>query len=233
VNLGFRANKLLVVPVGVDAQQFKPTARHDEKFRVIYCGSLTLRKGVHYLLEAFHELNLADAELWLIGTPSGEIAPYLKRYGGPHVVVKGAFPQGQLRQQYSQGSVLCAPSIEDGFGMVVSQAMACGLPVICTKNTGAQDLVRESVDGFAVPIRDVDALKERLHFLYSHQAVARQMGEAARQRILGGFTWDHYGERIVSEYSRVIGETVRSPGRATPSHHANGTSANIFAAAIS
>jgi glycosyltransferase involved in cell wall biosynthesis len=204
VDRGFPEHKLLVVSFGVDPGEFRPVPKRDSKFRVIHCGSLSLQKGIHYLLQAFHELRLKDAELWLIGRPSAEAIPYLRRYGGPDVVLKGTFPQSLLHEHYSQGSVLCAASVQDGFGMVVSQAMACALPVICTTNTGAQDLIRESVDGFTVPIRDVQALKERLSFLYSHRTEAVRMGDAARRSILEHFTWDHYGDRIADEYSGLL-----------------------------
>jgi glycosyltransferase involved in cell wall biosynthesis len=203
VDSGIAADKLLVAPFGVDAHQFRPVRKEDSIFRIIHCGSLTIRKGIHYLLQAFHELNLKNAELWLIGYMSPEAMPYLERYGGSSVIVRGTFPQSELYKQYSQGSVLCAASIEDGLAMVVPQAMACGIPVVCTPNTGAQSLIRDTVDGFVVPIRDVIALKERLSYLHARPQEARAMGEAARQRILDGYTWDHYGDRLFDQYSRI------------------------------
>jgi glycosyltransferase involved in cell wall biosynthesis len=156
------------------------------------------------LLQAFHELKLKDAELWLIGRLSPEIIPFLQKYGGANVILKGTFPQSQLYEQYSQGSVLCLASVEEGLAMVIPQAMACGLPIVGTLNTGAEDIVRDSMDGFVVPIRNVEALKERLIFLYSNRNATRQMGETARKRILESFTWDHYGDRIVKEFARTI-----------------------------
>jgi glycosyltransferase involved in cell wall biosynthesis len=204
IDSGIAAGKLLLAPFGVDAQQFRPVRKQDSIFRVIHCGSLTIRKGIHYLLQAFHELNLKNAELWLIGAASPETTPYLERYGSSSVILRGTYPQSELYRQYSQGSVLCAGSIEDGLAMVAPQAMACGLPVICTPNTGAADLVRDAIDGFVVPIRDIRALKDRLSHLYSHPQEALAMGASARQRILDGYTWDHYGIRLFEQYSRIL-----------------------------
>lgn len=212
VDSGISPDKLLLAPLGVDAHQFRPVSKQDSIFRVIHCGSLTIRKGIHYLLQAFRELNLKRAELWLIGAMSSEVIPYLQRYGGPGVIVRGTFPQAELYKQYSQGSVLCAASIEDGLAMVVPQAMACGLPVVCTPNTGAQTLIRDAVDGFVVPIRDVSALKEKLSHLYSFPEEARAMGESARQRVLDRFTWDHYGERLFDHYSRILADASSQAG---------------------
>ena len=202
---GVPQHKLRAVPFGVDTRQFAPIPKRDSVFRIIHCGSLTIRKGIHYLLQAFHELKLKNSELWLIGAVSQEARPYLSRYGGPNVVLRGLFPQPELYKEYSQGSVFCLASVEEGFGMVISQAMACGLPAICTPNGAGEDLVRDSMDGFVVPARDVEALKERFSFLHSRPEQARAMGQAARKRILEGFTWDHYGNQIVNQYSRILG----------------------------
>jgi glycosyltransferase involved in cell wall biosynthesis len=205
INQGTPPSKLLITPLGVDADLFRPAPKEDSKFRIVHCGSLSIRKGVHYLLQAFHELKLKDAELCFVGGKSPEVEPYLKRYGGPNVVLRGAFPESELRKEYSRASVSCLASIEEGFARVLSQAMSCGIPVICTENSGGHDLVRPGIDGFVVPIRSVEALKEKLVFLYTNRDRARGMGEAARQRILDGFTSDHYGDRVVGEYSRVLG----------------------------
>lgn len=207
IDSGIAAEKLLLAPFGVDPNQFRPLPKEDSIFRVIHCGSLTIRKGIHYLLQAFHELKLKNAELWLIGAASPETMPYFERYGGSNVISRGTFRQSELYKQYSQGSVLCAASIEDGLAMVVPQAMACGLPVVCTPNTGAPGLVRDAVDGFVVPIRDVGALKEKLSYLYSRPEEALAMGISARQRILDGYTWNHYGDRLADQYSRILAAT--------------------------
>lgn len=203
IDYGVPAAKVFTVTFGVDHHSFYPVAKRDSTFRVIHRGSLSIRKGVHYLLQAFHELRLKDAELWLVGPMANEITPFLNRYGGPNVHVRGTFPQAELYQEYSQGSVFTIASIEEGFAMVISQAMACGLPVVCTTNTTGDDIVRNGVDGYVIPVRDVKALKERIALLHSDRERCRAMGESARQRILGGFTWDHYGERMARQYSRI------------------------------
>jgi glycosyltransferase involved in cell wall biosynthesis len=188
----------------VALDQFPQTRKSDTVFRIIHCGALTIRKGVHYLLQAFHELDLPNSELWLIGLPAGEMRPFLDKYSSPRVTIRGVFPQAELHRQYARGSVFCMASIEEGFGMVISQAMACGLPVICTDHTAGRDLVREGVDGYVVPIRDVGAMKARIAELYRDPGYAREMGSNARRRIEAMGTWDHYGERLVSEYDRII-----------------------------
>lgn len=205
---GVPENKLIQVPYGVNLSGFKPMGKSDDVFRVIHCGALSLRKGVHYLLQAFHELKLPNTELWLVGALTAEIRPYLSRFGSPNVHHIGPFPQHELPRYYSQGSVFCLASVEEGLAMVQPQAMACGLPVICTTNTGGEDLVRDGVDGFVVPIRSIDALKEKLELLYANSQLTVCMGDAARQRALQKFSWGKYGATMLDRYLGVAGVRV-------------------------
>jgi glycosyltransferase involved in cell wall biosynthesis len=209
---GVAAEKLFVVPFGVALDHFSPAPKPDAIFRIVHCGALSVRKGVHYLLRAFHEINLPNSELWLIGAPSPEMRPFLEKYSSARVRVRGTFPQAELRRQYAHGSVFCLASLEEGFAMVISQAMACGLPVICTENTTAHDLVREGVDGYVLPVRDVESLKARILELYRDPERAREMGRNARRRIESAGTWDHYGERLVTEYRQIATGSHCHPG---------------------
>jgi glycosyltransferase involved in cell wall biosynthesis len=201
---GVPEEKLITVPYGADLSAFRPLPKEDEKFRVIFCGNLSIQKGVHYLLQAYSELRLPNAELWLVGSVTEEIRPFLECYHRVDIVAHGSKPQSQLLWYYSQGSIFCLPSVQDGFGMVLLQAMACGLPAICTTNTAGEDVIREGVDGFVAPIRDVGALKEKIQWAYDHRSQCLEMGRAARERVSSGFTWDDYGDRILSAYLQII-----------------------------
>jgi glycosyltransferase involved in cell wall biosynthesis len=207
---GVPAAKLLHVPFGVDLTNFYPIPKVDKTFRVIHCGNLSLRKGVHYLLQAFWELKLPGAELWLIGSLPEEIRPFLKQFASPAIRHLGPFPEPELHKYYSQGSVFCLASIEEGLAMVQVQAMACGLPLIITTNTGGADLVREGREGFILPIRDVAALKEKILYCYENPEEARRMGEAARERVRTGFTWADYGDKMMACYRRILAGTIGS-----------------------
>jgi len=201
---GISEERLIHVPFGVDLTHFHPVPKHDNVFRIIHCGNISLRKGVHYLLEAFAELNLPRAELWLIGNMTDEIKPFLRKWGSPAIRHQGPFPERELHTYYSQGSVFCLASIEEGLAMVQAQAMACGLPVICTTNTGGADLVREGRDGFILPIRDVDAIKEKILYFYENPEAARNMGESARLRVQAGFSWSDYGHNMIAAYQKIL-----------------------------
>jgi len=199
VEEGIDAAKIFVNPCGVDLARFTPPEKKpDDIFRVIYCGGISPRKGVHYLLQAFRELNPDYAELCLIGSaPDPSFSRLIARYKSDKVRFLGTFPQNELRGIYATGSVFVLPSLADGFGMVVPQAMACGLPVILTENVGAADIVTEGVEGYVVPIRDVVALKDKVRYLYENAATRERMSDAAA-KASRHFSWDVYGDRLVS-----------------------------------
>lgn len=201
---GIPESKLIHVPYGTSLAEFYPLPKQDNVFRVIHCGGITLRKGVQYLLQAFYELNLPDAELWLVGSIEPEVEPFLAKYQSDRIILKGKQPQSQLRYFYSQCSVFCLASIEEGLAMVQPQAMACGLPVIHTTNTGGEDIVRDGVDGFCVPIRDIEALKERILFFYENPEQQAEMGNNALNQARKSLSWDDYGHKIISAYSQIL-----------------------------
>jgi len=91
--------------------------------------------------------------------------------------------------------------------MVQAQAMACGLPAVITTHTGGEDIVRNGVDGFIVPIRDVSALKEKILYFYENEEARRTMGASALNRVKHGFTWKDYGERMIKYYQKILAKT--------------------------
>ena len=88
--------------------------------------------------------------------------------------------------------------------MVQAQAMACGLPVIATTNTGAEDLFTDGVEGFIVPIRDPSAIREKLLYLYENPIIRDRMGQAALERVrtMGG--WDSFGDQAAGAYTKAL-----------------------------
>lgn len=204
IERGIPDAKLIQTPYGVDLGSFKQLPREDETFRVVFAGKMTLRKGVHYLLRAFTELNLPRAELWLIGDQTSEITPYLRKYSHKNIRLIGKLRQAELHKYYSQCSIFAICSIEEGLAMVQPQAMACGLPLICTANSGGADLIEDGKHGFVIPIRDVEALKEKITHLYEQREQCHAMGQAARAHVRTGLTWDNYGVEKIKQYQAAL-----------------------------
>jgi glycosyltransferase involved in cell wall biosynthesis len=204
IDKGLSESRLIHVPYGTSLEAFYPVPKEDNTFRVIHCGALSLRKGVQYLLQAFYELNLPDAELWLVGSITPEIMPFVQKYQSDLIILKGHQHQSQLRWFYSQCSVFCLVSLEEGLAMVQPQAMACGLPIIHTTNTGGADIVRDGLDGFCIPIRDVEVLKEKILFLYDNPEVQQAMSKNALEHANTALSWHGYGEKTVNAYTSAL-----------------------------
>jgi glycosyltransferase involved in cell wall biosynthesis len=196
IEQGVPAEKLRHVHLGFDPARFYPAPKPDSVFRVLFAGLITLRKGIPYLLEAFKRLQLPDAKLVLVGGKAPDSHVFLPPYESSYRHVPFV-PQEDLPALYHSGSVFVLPSLEEGFGMVAYEAAACGLPVIVTENVGAT--IRDGQDGFVVPIRDSDALAERLLRLYEDEDLRQAMGESARQYVQR-FTWEAYHQEIVGHY---------------------------------
>jgi glycosyltransferase involved in cell wall biosynthesis len=200
---GVASERVFVCPYGVDLSEFRPGVKRDNIFRVIYVGQITVRKGIGYLLKAIEQLvSRHRVELWLVGEIDPRMRPLLDKYSGMFEY-KGVSPRKDLWRLYSQASVLVLASVEDGFGYVQAEAMACGVPVIATTNTGAEDLFTDGVEGFIVPIRDPDAIREKLEWMIECSELRDQMAAAALGRVksLGG--WNHYGELVETVYREV------------------------------
>lgn len=203
---GVDPRKLRIVPLGVEQTEFQRRRRnHAEKVRVLFVGGNPLRKGLRDLLEAWHRLRLPGAELLIRGTVPPELRG-LATHSTIRIVPK--LSKTELWELYRSAVFFCLPSVDDGFGMAVLEAMAYGLPVIITENVGAKDLVRRGVDGFVVPVGDVSALMEKLEFLYLHGEVRESMGQAAFERA-GEFPWSKYAESMTAVYREVLTSTVR------------------------
>lgn len=198
---GFPPERLIQVSFGADADCFhSPDRPVDHPFRVLFVGQIGIRKGIPYLLEAWRRLGWHDAELWLVGQMEAAFRPIMQRWEGlAGVKLMGYVPDPVSLCQ--QADIFALPSIEEGSALVTYEALACGLPVVTTPNAGS--VVRDGVEGFIVPIRDVDALAARMEQLRADERLRREMGKAARARA-EEFTWEKYGARLAESVKELV-----------------------------
>lgn len=207
VSAGVAELKIKVIPYGVDLERFEPTASPQRAdFVVAYVGGINLRKGIQYLVQAFSRLAHPRKALWLIGQADRRFIDRLKKLGllPAETVFMGHVDQAQLKGYLSQASVLVLPSVEDGFGLVMAQAMACGCPVIASSHTGAAEIVQPSINGHIVPAQSAEALADALQQMADAPDQLR-MRAAARESVqkLGG--WRHYGDQVFAAYRSLCG----------------------------
>jgi glycosyltransferase involved in cell wall biosynthesis len=199
---GFAKKKLIPVSFGINLDKFKDfrIKKMDNKFRAIFVGQVTLRKGIQYLLQAWEELNLKNSELLVVGNICADMKDLVGDYiHNPSIKFIGFDPD--LKKHYQNSDVFVFPSIEEGSALVNYEAMACGLPLITTFNSGT--LVRDNIDGFIIPIRDVATLKEKIKWMYLHPSERLKMGKNGK-RFVRRFSWDRYGQSVVDAYKSAL-----------------------------
>lgn len=170
---GIPAERILVVPYAADETLFhKGESRrpHDGSYRILFAGQLTLRKGLRYLLEAFASVRAElSAELRLFGPMKPDFAASLREgLKAPGVVWGGAVAQQDLADEMRNSDLLVLPSLEEAFGLVVPQALACGIPCVVTDTVGAKDLLVEGRSGSTVPAGNAEALAEAFRWWRAH-----------------------------------------------------------------
>jgi starch synthase len=196
VEMGVPAAKVHTIPYGVRLEQFQPSGEASEdEFCVLFAGGVGLRKGVPYLLEAFARLRHPRKKMRVVGYVLPDMRDVLGRLPQEHVEFLGSLPQAELAAWMSRSHVLVLPSIEEGLALVQAQAMACGCPVIGSVNSGAEDLFRDGVEGFIVPIRDPEAILDRMQRLADDPALQKAMRAAALERVRSIGGWTEYGDR--------------------------------------
>ncbi|THD09543.1 glycosyltransferase family 4 protein [Metallibacterium scheffleri] len=197
---GVPAEKLEVIPYGVDTSLFRPgepKPAWDDSFNIVFVGQLSQRKGLSYLLKAYEQIQDAKTTLTLVGQMQDNgtaLKPWRHLFRHvPHV------PRAQLADLFRQADVFAFPTLIEGMGLVVIEAMACGLPVLTTSN-GHGDIVRDGVDGYLVPPRDVGVLAKRMQELKQAPALRKTMALNATTRA-GEFTWVNYRVAVARRLS--------------------------------
>jgi alpha-maltose-1-phosphate synthase len=198
---GVSPEKITVIPYGAPIDYFQPQPKLDQTFRALFVGRVGPRKGVHYLIKAWQELQLPEAELMLVGLNEFPTSWMTKLPESVRYI--SSVPHATLNQYYSNANVFVFPSLVEGFGLVLLEAMACGIPVITTPNTAGPDIITDGVEGFIVPIRDVEALKEKLEWCDRHPVELAQMGQAARFKA-EQLTWEAYRQRLANQVLSLL-----------------------------
>jgi glycosyltransferase involved in cell wall biosynthesis len=161
VEAGFSSEKIITVPLGAPSALAGPPAPLGPgPLRFMYAGNVSVQKGAHYLLEAWKKAARPGAELHLYGRIQLPAA-YVRRFDSG-VFFHGPVTAAELGPAYARAAFLVFPTLCDGFGMVVLEAMAQGVPVITTPNAGAHGFIRPGENGFLVPPADTEALADTL-----------------------------------------------------------------------
>lgn len=209
INKGFNEEKIIKTSYGVDLKNFykfkDKNTINKKRFRIIYTGTVSIRKGVLYLLKAFEELNLYNSELLIIGNIDDDIYPLIKKYyKNININFIKPIKQNKLINFYNSSDLFITCSIEEGLSMVQAQAMACGLPVVCTTNTGGDEIIDQNKSGYILPIRNIDILKEKINYFYNNPEIRIAMGKNALEKANNFLSWENYGKKMIKFYNTIL-----------------------------
>jgi glycosyltransferase involved in cell wall biosynthesis len=201
---GIDPEKCIINPFGVNTSVFTPRLAPPAKPRFICVGTLCVRKGYQYLFRAFAKVKAArpDAELICVGDVKRDFRRELPRWQGTFTH-HPSLPHSKLSELMQASTAFVFPSCEEGFARVLSEAMACGLPLIASYESGATTLVKNGEEGFIVS-HDPAQIASAMLRLAEDDALNRRMGEAAHKKGAMRNTWQDYGDRLLAEYEKFL-----------------------------
>lgn len=208
--------RVRVVPLGVDLTRFRPSSAHalrrdlglaDGDVVLLYVGFCTPRKGLEHLARAMQSLP-PNVKLVVVGRWEAEYRARFDRILGEargRVIVRGYVADEELPQYYSMADVFVFPSLLEGFGLPLAEALACGTPVVATQGSAVPEVVGPG--GRLVPPRDPEALAAALRVLAADASLRRHLGNEGRKWVLGRFDQ----RRMVRETAEAYRDARASP----------------------
>jgi len=214
VDAGIPSRKIITVPLGGPAPAVPADALPRDvsaTLKVAYVGPVSVRKGAHYLLSAWQRAARPGMELHLYGAMllPESLCRSAEAASRAPIVFHGSVPSAELRDVYLGSSVMILPTLCDGFGQVITDALAHGLPVITTTNAGAADFVEPGRTGFVIPPADEDAIITALTWCVEHQNELLQMRRPALEAA-SKWTWDNFRVAFASRVATAV-DSVASP----------------------
>lgn len=202
---GVPEEKCFVNPFGVDISIFKPREIVPEKPRFITVGTICVRKGHQYLFRAFAELKkkMPQAELICVGDLKTDFRHEWPKWrdGITHIP---HLKHQELATMLASCTAFVLPSLEEGFARVLSEAMAAGLPILASYESGATTMVQDGVEGIIIRSREPQHIAAAMLRVAEDSALSQKMGAAARKRGAISNTWQDYGDRLLEEYRRRL-----------------------------
>ena len=196
-------NSIKIVPYGanVSSDIERLPIPNGKTIEILFAGQVVYRKGISYLLEAVSELD--NVHLTVTGAYNSNDW-FVKKYAdNPKITFTGLVTFDRMQKIYEQANIFVIPSFAEGMAQVGIEAMACGLPIICTHNSGVSDLVEDGKTGFIIPCGDKEAIKTKLQWFAENPDRIVTMGKAAQQ-IAKNYSWNEYEKNIVNTISLII-----------------------------
>ena len=220
-------NRVVRIPHGVDTDSFNPSKANpkykqklgipDDCKVVLHIGRLAARKGVAEVLKAFERIRakMSDVRLLIVGT--GPLEVKLKQLAkslkiDKDTIFTGIVPFNDLQMYYASCDLFIMHSYWEGFGMTNQEALASGLPCVCTNVGGAPDIISEGVNGYLVDVGDYGQMAKYSIKILSDDKLLKKMSSGARKSMLTGFKWHDMVDSYLDLYNQVLEDPKNSKG---------------------
>ena len=191
-------HKIKILNFGTNIHNFYPNdkiKKDNNYFDILFIGQKSIRKGLHYLVDAFDKFKHPNKRLHVIGSDTGDKEFFKKKLKNDNILIYGHVPQLKLNDIINTCHLFVLPSIEDGYGLVVLQAASGGCPSIVSENTGAADFVKQNNCGFVVPIRNSDAITKKMELLSDDKSLLNKISLNAINGSRNN-TWSDYVDKL-------------------------------------
>jgi glycosyltransferase involved in cell wall biosynthesis len=211
--------KIKIIPNAVDINRFNPEIdghKIRERFNiqseplVLFVGRLDINKGILYLIDAFSKIimQIPDAKLVIVGEgplKNSILSRVNKLNLRKSVTLVGRVDEEDLPKVYAASDLVVLPSLMEGFGIVLLEAMASGRPCVVTRVGGTEEAIIDGENGFFVPSADPYSLSRAIYTLLTNDDLAKDFGRAGRKRVEKNFTWDTIAKETVDVYKEMSG----------------------------
>lgn len=209
------------VPNGVDVDLFHPDfiLRHSirdklqvsDKDVVLYVGRFSEEKGIENLIRAMSILRYENFNSVLILIGSGPLQSKYQALAEEYridMIILSSMPNSLLPAFYNAADVFALPSLHEPAAIVLSEAQACGLPVIATNTGGTPERVKDQITGLLIPPKDPKKLAEAISFLLNNDDIRKKMGKEARKYVLDNFNWENITSKILKIYQQIHEDSI-------------------------
>ena len=208
INMGIDEKKIRVIHNGIDTELFIPMEKQDTNIiRILWIGRFVPGKGVEYLIDAFNILVKEYPNLEILMVGNGPLKEKVKHkiYKlnlNKNIILKEFVPNIKLPELYQNSDIFVLPSLSEGVPRTMLEAMACGLPIVCTELPQLVDIVKEC--GVLVPLKDFRALAEGISKVISDRKLAQKFGRNARTKMVENYSWDDSVRKTIELYMELI-----------------------------
>lgn len=196
---------IFVLNYGVDLAKFKikPFQQRKKPLRLLFVGNCSYRKGIHHLLKVVSMYNSNDIELNIAGGYNSKSYFYQKYHNYSNIKFLGFITRDKLASIYQQSDIFVLPSLAEGFALVSLEALSIGLPLLCTTNSGCNDIIIDGENGFVIPPSNESLLKEKIDWFLSNLDKLPIMGLKAHKSV-EHHSWDDYNSNLVKIIKKII-----------------------------